>query len=156
MKKTIWVLGFVFIAVNSQAAVYSAYEKPYQPMSTTRMTQDKMKQQYMTRKRAYTQSGNRVFHCVRDGVCYRVDPENMLLYKNNFVRTQAKDSVQSWYAMQPAYMRTKNRQQIKWQEKPKMYSKIVIKQKDIWFKKGRFEKSRYPGTYYSKLNPPKP
>lgn len=148
---------FIFVlCLSSQAEVYQRYENQDQPMATTRMTQDKNRSEYMSRKRAYTQNGHRVFHCVRDSICYRVDPEGMLIYKNHFVRANAKEKSNTWYARQPRYMRTRSNILATYTPRTKAQGKIVVKQKDLVFKTNRFQKNRYPGTYYSKINPSKP
>ena len=124
---------------------------PAQPMATIRMTQDKNRSEFLTRKRVYTQNGNRVFHCMRDEICYRVDPENMLVYKNHFVTTQFQNSSKSWYAQQPSYMKTQLKAFDRYKVKQKPITDIVIKKKTLFYKPGQYEKKKYLANYSSKL-----
>ena len=122
-------------------------------MATIRMTQDKSRSEFLTRKRVYTQSGSRVFHCMRDEICYRVDPENMLVYKNHFVITKARSSTKSWYAMQPRYMQTKSKALVAYRPKQKSLGDIVIKKKNLVYKPGHYEKKKYLANYSARLYP---
>lgn len=118
------------------------------------MTRDLTKPEFMLRKQIQTATGPRVFHCVRDTKCYRVDPENMFIYKNHWYTSKKSDTRLDWLAAQPRFLKSShtNRkldQRLYSQSLPKTsyYQTVRLNTKAMFYQKDRFRKSRLLGTY---------
>lgn len=85
--------------------VVSAYSNKNFGQQVVRITKGSNYVEYFTRRMIFTRLGPRVYHCVRDEICYRVDPEHMLIYRDHYYISKNHEKGSTWLAMQPDYLR---------------------------------------------------